>query len=799
MKKLPQLAAFFDLWRGRLGAADKAELEARLEESSDLRSEYEKQQRVFAALDSLAAKQHGAPLGFSSQVLAQVRQSKVSLFRRLFMGRTVRIAAGCCSLALIALALSLTPLSNPGKVWELQSSARVAYNDARVANSTQAILTYIGGTFGFVLIMLSGLLTLAMLALRRQKSAFFFGTCTLGLFLFRHLLDTYFDLVDFGHPHALNALLTYLEGSVVPLLMLAAAAATFICIFVRSWKLSATCAVMTLALFTTRSMTATFFNDRNISDGHPGLTTRYNDMRIAPLLGKVAQERHPAVPQPGMYAAQGVLVQSDDYSESSYAFQSREGYGEYSENPRFEPSQNPVSTFSIDVDTASYSNARRFIMQGQVPPPQSVRVEEFINYFDYDYPGATDRPFSVHYEIAPSPFDSARHLLKIGLKARTVPMDNERGWNLVFLVDVSGSMSDSNKLPLVKESLKLLVQRMRPVDRIAIVTYAGAAGLLLPSTSGEQKSRINSAIDSLSAGGSTNGSGGINLAYDVAASNRIENSVNRVILATDGDFNVGVSSFDGLMQLIEEKRRSGITLTTLGFGQGNIQEQNMEQLANRGNGNYFYIDSFREARKVLDSGLAANMEVVAKDVKLQIEFNPALVREYRLIGFDNRRLKREDFTNDAKDAGEIGSGHTVTALYEVLLTTTDTTGTNAAGLRYQSAPAKPATASLDELRNGEIGFLKIRHKEPEGSVSTESTVPLLGSTVKTEFDASSVDFRFAAAVAQFGQVLRQSQFVSGSTIGEILRIARGAQGEDSQGLRSEFVKLVEDTKALRRE
>ncbi len=475
--------------------------------------------------------------------------------------------------------------------------------------------------------------------------------------------------------------------------------------------------------------------------------------------------------------------------------QSNERYAEYRENPRVRVSEEPRSTFSLDVDTGSYTNMRRFLTMGKFPPANAVRVEEFINYFSYQYPSQVERPFAVHYEIAPSPFASGRHLLKVGVKAR----DNSQAeintpWNLVFLIDVSGSMSSSNKLPLLKQSMSVLVNKMRSEDRIAIVTYATGARVLLPSTAGTQKQRIISAIQSLRAGGSTNGSAGIDLAYAQAERFKQDYSVNRVVLATDGDFNLGTTSFSGLMRLIEQKRRTGIGLTSLGFGKGNLNEKNLEQLADKGNGNYFYIDSFAEARKVLGDQLASTMEVVAKDVKLQIEFNPAQVLEYRLIGYDNRVLENRDFSNDAVDAGEVGSGHTVTAMYEIVLRNSPIAGDIAPELRYMKQKNQPV---VPEEFSDELAFVKIRYKEPQGTKSAKMQFPIETVQLKTSFESASVDFRFATAVAAFAQALRGSQFAGDYSYQDVIRIAIDSLGDDSDGLRRQFVDLVRNAQAAR--
>jgi Ca-activated chloride channel family protein len=464
-----------------------------------------------------------------------------------------------------------------------------------------------------------------------------------------------------------------------------------------------------------------------------------------------------------------------------------ENYGQYEENPRVATANQPVSTFSIDVDNGSYTNVRRLLQSGQRPPTDSVRTEEFINYFNYNYAAPTDgRPFFLNYEAAPSPLEKGRYLLKLGIKAKDSSKDDTRGWNLVFLVDVSGSMSE--ELPLVKKGMRILAERMRPIDRLAIVTYAGEEGLALPSTPGSEKERIYQVIETLGAGGSTNGSGGINLAYKIAEENRRTDGVNRIILATDGDFNVGITSFDQLVQLVEEKRKSGITLTTLGVGEGNYNERNLEQLADKGNGNYFYLDSTEEAARVLGSKLTSNIEVVAKDVKLQIEFNPAVISGYRLIGYDNRKLQNQDFNNDAIDAGEIGSGHTVTALYEIIPANSPFSAELFAEPRYD-ANKKPTLAP--ETAINEMAFLKIRYKEPNGDTSKLLEFPLAKSEIKESAQNASTDFRFAAAVSYFGQILRGSRYLGDYSTKDILKLASDNLGEDFDRSRKEFITLIE--------
>jgi Ca-activated chloride channel family protein len=516
----------------------------------------------------------------------------------------------------------------------------------------------------------------------------------------------------------------------------------------------------------------------------PGKSKGLYDETMRQAVPKVAAGA--IAPPPSRRNADMIVQQTYDDAES---------YTGYEENPRIEVRKEPSSTFGIDVDTASYTNTRRFLQEGRLPAKDSVRIEEFLNYFDYKYPQQYDKPFSLSYEIAPSPLEKDRYLLKLGIKARD-KKETSKPWNLVFLVDVSGSMMDTNKLPLVQRSLRLLTENMKDGDKVAIVTYAGNAGTVLESTTIKEKSKILSAIDSLSAGGSTNGSGGITAAYDVALKNKIDGAVNRVVLATDGDFNVGVTSQDELIKLIEEKRKSGITLTTLGFGTGNIKDGTMEQLANKGNGNYYYIDSFKEARKVLETDLAGTMEVVAKDVKLQIEFNPEHVQSYRLIGYENRKLKREDFNNDAIDAGEIGTGHTVTALYEIVLTNSPLAQKMNEEYRYQDKEETKKEVK-DASHTGELAFLKIRYKEPEGSESTLLSFPIDKANLKDNVDNESIDFKFAAAVSYFAHILRESSFKGSYTYKDIITLAESAKGEDKNGYRQEFIELVKDAASIR--
>ena len=465
-----------------------------------------------------------------------------------------------------------------------------------------------------------------------------------------------------------------------------------------------------------------------------------------------------------------------------------EEYAPIVENPLRNPLTEPLSTFSVDVDTASYANVRRFLTSGRRPPRDAVRIEELINYFSYDDPAPTgDDPFAVSLEAAASPWHADRLVVRVGLKARDIDRRERPAGNLVFLVDVSGSMSAANKLPLVKQSLKLLVGELGPTDRISLVTYAGNAALRLPPTAGDDKEMILAAIDGLSSGGSTHGSAGIEMAYDQAAQHFVEGGVNRVLLATDGDLNVGVTSNDALEALIREKAKSGIFLTVLGFGEGNLQDAKMERIADKGNGIYAYIDGLREARKVLVEQLTGSTITVAKDVKLQVEFNPATVAGYRLIGYENRLLTAEDFRDDTKDAGEIGAGHSVTALYEIVPRGV-APGRGAEPLKYQQQPEPAVVLSDDGEPSSDLLTVKLRWKEPAGSTSTLAEFPL--AERGGSFEAASADLRFASAVASFGMLLRGSAEAGAVTFAKTAQIASDALGADAGGYRTEFVDLV---------
>ncbi len=471
----------------------------------------------------------------------------------------------------------------------------------------------------------------------------------------------------------------------------------------------------------------------------------------------------------------------------------REGYDKIDENPFLKTTDNPLSTFSIDVDAASYSNVRRFLNDGEMPPAGAVRIEEMINYFTYQYPQPNgNEPFSINTEIAACPWNNAHKLAMIGLQGKIIPAENLPASNLVFLIDVSGSMFEEDKLPLVQQSLKLLTDQLRPQDRVSLVTYAGNAGLVLPSTNGDKKGTIKDAIDRLEAGGSTAGGEGIQLAYKVAKQNFITGGNNRIILCTDGDFNVGVSSDDELERLIEKERESGVFLTVLGYGTGNYQDAKMQKLADKGNGNHAYIDGISEANKVLVHEFGGTLFTIAKDVKLQIEFNPSKVQGYRLIGYENRMLAKEDFNNDAKDAGELGSGHTVTALYEIIPVGVKADELNSVdALRYSSAKGtKPAGDFGNEVIN-----IKLRYKQPDGNKSTL----LQQAVIDSENTASSDNYKLAAAVAQFGMLLRASAYKGNASYASAKTLANETLDFDKEGYRKELVQLIEKAAKLNNE
>ncbi len=467
---------------------------------------------------------------------------------------------------------------------------------------------------------------------------------------------------------------------------------------------------------------------------------------------------------------------------------SREGYDKIKENEFKSAQKEPLSTLSIDVDTAAYANVRRFLNMNRPPPADAVRIEELINYFSYDYPSPKEQPFSINTEISAAPWAPAHRLIHIGLQGKKVDLQALPPSNLVYLLDVSGSMNNSNKLPLLKAAFKLLVKNMRVQDRVAIVVYAGAAGLVLPSTPGKQRGKILTALDGLRAGGSTAGGAGIKLAYKVAQDNFIKGGNNRIILATDGDFNVGQSSDGALVRLIEEKRKSGVFLSILGFGMGNYQDAKMQKLAKHGNGNHAYIDSILEAKKVLVNEVGGTLFTIAKDVKIQIEFNPSRVKAYRLIGYENRLLAARDFNDDKKDAGELGAGHTVTALYEIIPAGSKEKISGIDELKYQKSIPSPAAGSQ------ELMTLKLRYKAPDGDKSKLISQPIRDQQLKETSD----NFRFSAAVAMFGMILRDSQFKGESSWERVKELGQGAKGKDLEGYRAEFIQLVKKAELLKK-
>jgi Ca-activated chloride channel family protein len=482
----------------------------------------------------------------------------------------------------------------------------------------------------------------------------------------------------------------------------------------------------------------------------------------------------------------GVVLEKDRGSRRDRSRKKAENTESYSkiESNKFKKVKNDaLSTFSIDVDKAAYSNMRRFITSGTLPPKDAVRIEEMINYFQYDYAQPTDdTPFAIHTEYTECAWNADHKLVRIGLKGREIEMENAPASNLVFLIDVSGSMQSANKLDLLKSGFELLVDQMRPEDKVSLVVYAGAAGVVLESTSGRKKDLIKSALEGLTAGGSTAGGQGIELAYAIAKKNFIKNGNNRVILASDGDFNVGTSSESELEKLIERKREDDIFLSVLGFGTGNYQDSKMERLADKGNGNYAYIDNMFEAKKVFVTEIGGTLFTIAKDVKIQVEFNPKHVKGYRLIGYENRVLENEDFNDDKKDAGELGAGHTVTALYEIIPANSNEKVTNIDPLKYQNTTANEGNAT-------EVLTVKLRYKEPKGVKSQLLTQVLFDNI--TPLNEASNNIKFASAVAEFGLLLRDSEFKGEANYEHLIKLARSAKGEDTEGYRAEFIRLAE--------
>ncbi|MGN6439560.1 MAG: YfbK domain-containing protein [Agriterribacter sp.] len=503
---------------------------------------------------------------------------------------------------------------------------------------------------------------------------------------------------------------------------------------------------------------------------------------------QVSGARASALQQAGVLVTRDFKPKYNGYINPDKEFDT-EDYDGIVENRFLEVKENPLSTFSIDVDAASYSNVRRFINQGQLPPAGAVRIEEMINYFQYKYPQPTsEHPFAVQTEIAAAPWNEAHKLVMVNLQGKKNPADDLPASNLVFLIDVSGSMQDFNKLPLVKQSMKLLADQLREQDKVAIVVYAGNAGLVLPATSGASRQTIKDAIDRLEAGGSTAGGAGIQLAYKVARENFRQGGNNRVILCTDGDFNVGASSDADMEKLIELERNSGVFLTVLGYGMGNYKDNKMQKLADKGNGNHAYIDNMAEAKKVLVHEFGGTLFTIAKDVKLQVEFNPQKVQAYRLLGYENRMLQKEDFNNDQKDAGELGSGHSVTALYEIIPVGVKSDFIEKVdALKYQRSTKKV------EGNSAELMTIKFRYKEPDAKKSRLMEHVVMDSRGK--WQNTSDNFRFAAAVAQFGMLLLNSEFKQQSSYDNVLLLANAATGDDTEGYRNEFIQLVQ--KAMR--
>jgi len=510
----------------------------------------------------------------------------------------------------------------------------------------------------------------------------------------------------------------------------------------------------------------------------PSEAAPVSELQSEPVLGTLSKR----MPLPAPMTTRLVMQES---AAMAYRSEPREQYKNLPDNPVHRVAETPVSTFSVDVDTGSYANVRRFLNQGRLPPEGAVRLEEMVNYFPYSYALPTDgSPFGVTTEVAATPWNPHTQLLRIGIKASDRAVADLAPANLVFLVDVSGSMDRREGLPLVKSTLKLLVDQLRDQDRVSLVVYAGESRVVLTPTSGRDKTKIRNAIDQLTAGGSTAGASGIELAYQMAREGFIDKGINRILLATDGDFNVGVSDFDSLKQMAVDQRKSDVSLTTLGFGVDNYNEHLMEQLADAGDGNYAYIDNLREARKVLVEQLSSTLAVVARDVKLQVEFNPARVSEYRLLGYENRALKREDFNNDKVDAGEIGAGHTVTALYEIV----------PKGEKGWLEPLRYAAAPAAEDKTGELAMLRVRFKPATGGDSQLIERPISDVTRKP-----SDDLRFAAAVAAFAQQLKSDGRYTGSmSLRDTAALARSARGDDPFGLRNEFVQLVELAQSLKR-
>jgi Ca-activated chloride channel homolog len=557
-----------------------------------------------------------------------------------------------------------------------------------------------------------------------------------------------------------------------------------------------TTAWIAIALF---AVSACHQNEGKKSSSYETLSSTQNQMPptspaktdSAPLEATVSTQNQEVVVDNGVVQTQKMappeVVKDEELKEKPY---NTEDYDPIIENKFLTSFQNPLSTFSIDVDEAAYSNVRRYLQNGSLPPAGAVRIEEMVNYFDYEYPQPVNgQPFSVNTEIADCPWAPQHKLVHIGLQGKEIPIENLPASNMVFLVDVSGSMDEYNKLPLVQASMNMLTEQLRDKDKVAIVVYAGNAGLVLPSTSGSNKIKIKEAINDLQAGGSTAGGEGIKLAYKIARENFLKEGNNRIILATDGDFNVGASSDDELVRMIEQERKSGVFLSVLGYGMGNYKDNKMQQLADKGNGNHSYIDNINEARKVLVNEFGSTLFTIAKDVKIQIEFNPEKVQSYRLIGYENRMLAAEDFNDDTKDAGEIGSGHTVTALYEIVpVGVQDTFSKSVDPLKYQ------ATKKVTSTNTNEWMTIKLRYKQPQGDVSKLIVHPVNDEGI--QWGSTSNNFRFSAAVASFGMLLRNSEYKQQASFSQVVSLAKSAKGNDPEGYRGEFIRLVQSASSM---
>jgi Ca-activated chloride channel family protein len=552
---------------------------------------------------------------------------------------------------------------------------------------------------------------------------------------------------------------------------------------------------------------------KSIEDADVEKNNIVTESKISPAISypaiSLAQKRHAekglrktgSVMQQGNMAVNyAISAPSDFYSHYqpiAPLSKENEKYPQTIENSVKLVAEKPVSTFSIDVDTASYANIRRLLNQGGLPPHDAVRVEELVNYFSYKYPtvdNKTKQPFSIYTEVAPSPFNAGKHLIHIGIQGENIDRAKRPAANLVFLIDVSGSMNNINKLGLLKNALKMLVKQLDDRDSVAIVVYAGSAGTVLEPTAGGNRHAITSALANLSAGGSTNGDVGIQAAYKLAEKAFVKNGINRVILATDGDFNVGTVDQKALKELIEQKRALGVSLSVLGFGMGNYNDALMQTLAQNGNGNAHYIDTLNEARKVLVVELTATLMTIAKDVKIQVEFNPNHIGEYRLIGYETRALKREDFNNDNVDAGDIGAGHTVTALYEVSFV--DAKNKLIDDLRYQDLSQQTINSNRESSKVDELAFLRLRYKLPEQKKSQLIETPILFGSIKKSLSVTSKDFRFSAAVAGFGQILRGDKNLTSMTLNDVIQLAEAAKGDDKYGYRGEFINMVKLSDAL---